>query len=108
VWIGGAFRRTLTATVDRRTTASVTNQLDTAGQWTPLGAFNLGRGEHLITLRYGGSSLAPGSGGFALGMGPLVLSTTTADLPVTYVSPLDARSLCGKRLDWLEALGPRP
>jgi hypothetical protein len=37
-------------------------------------------------------------------MGPVVFSRTTADLPVTYVSPSAARTLCGKRLDWVEAL----
>ena len=35
----------------------------------------------------------------------LVLSTTTAELPVAYVKPGNARSLCGKRLDWVEAVG---
>jgi len=38
--------------------------------------------------------------------GPLVLGRTTADLPVTHVQASNARSLCGKNLDWVEALGP--
>ncbi len=38
-------------------------------------------------------------------MGPVVLGTKTAELPVTFVRPVDARTLCGKRLDWIEALG---
>lgn len=104
-WIGGSFRRTLTLVVDGRKVGSVRHQLNNSGQWTPLGQAALGRGPHTAELRYGGSRLAPGSGGFAFAMGPLVASRETADLPVTYVDPANARSLCGKRLDWVEALG---
>jgi hypothetical protein len=32
------------------------------------------------------------------------LGLSTADSPVTYVQATDAQSLCGKRLDWIEAL----
>jgi hypothetical protein len=106
LWLGGSFRRTLTATVDGRAVGSVSDQLNNSDQWTPLGSATVGAGEHVIALRYGGSRLTPGSGGFAFGMGPLALSTSTAGLPVTYLTPSNARSLCGKRLDWLEALGP--
>jgi len=104
-WLGGSFRRTLTLVVDGRKVGSVRHQLNNAGQWTPLGQAAIGRGSHTAELRYGGSRLAPGSGGFAFAMGPLVASRPTADLPVTYVDPESARSLCGKRLDWVEALG---
>jgi hypothetical protein len=38
-------------------------------------------------------------------MGPLVLGSTPADFPVTYVQPSKARMLCGRNLDWIEALG---
>jgi hypothetical protein len=105
LWLGGSFRRTVTTTVDGHGVGAVTDQLNNDGQWTPLGSATLSPGPHSIALHYGGSSLAPGSGGIAFAMGPLVLSTSTAELPVTYVAPSDARSLCGKRLDWLEAVG---
>jgi hypothetical protein len=104
LWMGGSFRRRLTVTVDGRAVGSVTDQLNNTGQWTPLGLARLSAGRHELVLNYGGSALAPGSGGFPFTMGPLELSTTTARLPVTYVNPADARSLCGKRLDWLEAV----
>ncbi len=39
-------------------------------------------------------------------MGPLVLgATTAADRPVVVIKPSRARSLCGERLDWIEAIG---
>src|SRR5919204_654429 len=36
--------------------------------------------------------------------GPIVLSRETADRPFFYVPASDARSLCGQRLDWVEAV----
>jgi hypothetical protein len=105
VWIGGSFRRTLTVVVDGRQVGSASDQINTSGQWVPLATARLTAGSHDITLRYGGSGLDPGSGGFPFEMGPLVLSTTTAELPVSYLKPADARSLCGRRLDWVEAVG---
>ncbi len=104
LWLGGSFRRTVTAVVDGRRVGAVTHQLNNDGQWTPLGTLRLDAGRHAVELRYGGSRLTPGSGGLPLGMGPLMLSTTTADLPVAYVTPARANSLCGKQLDWLEAV----
>jgi hypothetical protein len=106
LWLGGSFRRTVSAIVDGSDVGSVSDQLNATDQWTPLGAASLNAGSHSIALDYAGSRLAPGTGGFPFGMGPLVLSATTAELPVTYVHPSRARSLCGKRLDWLEAVGP--
>jgi hypothetical protein len=41
----------------------------------------------------------------ALSVGPFAISTATADLPVAYVPASEAESLCGERLDWIEALG---
>jgi hypothetical protein len=35
-----------------------------------------------------------------------MLSTTTAELPVRHLKLSAARSLCGRRLDWLEAVRP--
>ncbi len=106
VWLGGSFRRTVTAAVDGQPVGRVRHQLNNNSQWTPLGEATLGRRGHDIVFRYDGSRFAPGSGGFPFAMGPLILSTSTADVPVTYLRPTEAASLCGKRLDWVEALGP--
>jgi hypothetical protein len=59
----------------------------------------------VVRLRYGGPDLHPGSGDPQFPMGPLVLSRTTAAMPISYVQPENARTLCGKSLDWIEALG---
>ena len=107
LWLGGSFRRTMNVRVDGRGVGSVTHLLNNDKQYTPLAAVPLGRGPHGIELDYGGSRLAPGAGGLPFAFGPLVLSADTSDHTVTYVQPEDARSLCGKRLDWVEALEPR-
>lgn len=104
VWLGGSFRDGLETAVDGRRLSSLRNQLSWSGLYTQLGEVSLAPGTHRVTLRYGGPDLRPGSGGAQFALGPLVLGRTTAELPVTYVQPSEARSLCGKRLDWVEAL----
>lgn len=42
-----------------------------------------------------------------MSLGPLVLSTATADRLVEYPSSAKAGALGGQRLDWIEALGPQ-
>ncbi|HLM26417.1 MAG TPA: hypothetical protein VK304_05560, partial [Thermoleophilaceae bacterium] len=57
-----------------------------------------------VVLRYHGADLHPGSAGEAASAGPLVLGRETANRPVSFVPPSRARSLCGQRLDWVEAV----
>jgi hypothetical protein len=105
VWIGGSFRRTLEISIDGHRLTTGGRQIR-AGEYSPLGDVELRSGSHDVVLRYTAASLSPGSGGAPFELGPLVLSRSTADVPVTYVRPSDAHSLCGKSIDWIEALGP--
>jgi hypothetical protein len=104
LWLGGSFRGHLELAVDGAVVGSARHQLTTFGEYTPLGRVRLPAGAHRLTLRYGGADLHPGSGG-AFPLGPLVLSHGDANRPVTYVQPANARVLCGKSLDWVEAVG---
>jgi hypothetical protein len=106
LWLGGSFRGHLKLAVDGRVVGQARDQLNTYGEFTPLGEVPLPAGVHRLTLRYGGADLHPGSGGGDFPLGPLVLSRGDADRPVTYIRPGNARFLCGKSLDWVEALGP--
>jgi hypothetical protein len=111
VWLGGSFVRRLTASVDGARLGSSSEVLNEAGGWTPLGTIHLAAGPHTITLSYGGSELAPGAGGAGgagpfFSAGPLAVSPVTTSFPVTYVKPADARLLCGRSWDWIDALGP--
>jgi hypothetical protein len=112
LWLGGSFVRRLTTSVDGRPIGSIRNVLNEDGGWTPLGEFQLGVSAHRVTLAYGDSELAPGSGGpGAAGpffpVGPFAVSQVTGSSPVTYLRPPAARTLCGRSWDWIEALGPR-
>jgi hypothetical protein len=110
VWLGGSFFRKVSATVDGIATGSSHEQLNEAGEWTPLGTVRLGIAGQRMTLSHGDADLYPGSGGPGSAGpffrdGPLALAPVTGSLPITYVQPSSARFLCGKRWDWIEALG---
>jgi hypothetical protein len=126
VWLGGSFRGSMEAFVDGRRVGSARGELNySKGQYEQLGSIALTAGRHTLKLHYGGASLRPGSAGDAIlpltteedrgvskrshqpfPVGPLVLSAGTADQKVTYLSPADGGRLCGRMLDWVEALGP--
>jgi hypothetical protein len=106
VWVGGSFRSRLEVTVDGREAGADRQQLNWPGNFAFLGAVTLDAGVHNVSVRYAGPDVFhPGSAGEPpFGTGPLVLAQGTADRPVQYVEPQDARTLCGKNLDWVEAV----
>jgi hypothetical protein len=103
-WIGGSVRSRLKLKVDGGSVGSVAHELNNSGVYSRLGSVDLGMGAHRVDLRYDGPTLAPGSAGPAAPLGPLTLAAGTAPTRVTYLKPGDARSLCGKALDWIEAV----
>jgi hypothetical protein len=105
VWVGGSIRSRVRVDVDGRRVGSARNSLSWPGTFTYLGAVHLTPGRHALRFHYDGPGLRPGSGGIPpFGVGPIVLSAGTPDSRVTYVRPAAARSLCGRSLDWVEAL----
>ena len=111
VWIGGSFTRRLTTSVDGVTIGSAHEVLNGAGDWTPIGSINLRVSAHRIALSYGGAQLYPGGAGPGRAgpifpVGPVAVTPVTGGLPVTYVAPAAAASLCGHAWDWIDALGP--
>jgi hypothetical protein len=111
VWLGGSFTKRLTTSVDGIQIGSTHEVLNEAGDYTPLGDIRLGVSAHRVTLSYADATLAPGAAGAGAAgpffpAGPVALSPPPGDIPVTYVQPSAARSLCGKPWDWIEALGP--
>jgi len=104
VWIGGSFRGRVEIDVDGVSAGSMRNQLSHGGSYAELGSLALRPGRHTITLRYSRGFLHPGNAGDVFPLGPIVLSRETADRPVFYTPVANARSLCGQRLDWIEAV----
>jgi len=108
LWVGESFRGGLRVHVDGRQLGTERHSLSHGGQYVPLGRRTLSAGNHQVQLELSGSDLHPGSRGRPQPVGPLALSTTTADRPVTYVAASRAESLCGRRLDWIEAVAGGP
>jgi hypothetical protein len=105
VWLGGSFVSQLRVSVDGKQLAVHRHVLNWPGQFTPFRAVNLTAGVHRVAVSYAGPDLHPGSGANPpFGAGPLVFSRARPDLSVNYVAASKARSLCGKNLDWIEAL----
>jgi hypothetical protein len=105
-WLPGSFRRRLELSVDGQRVATAQDHLNHPGVDTPFGELALTPGSHRLALTSSAVDFSPGSGGSPLAIGPLVVSRAGSDLPVISVKPADARSLCGRRLDWIEAVAP--
>lgn len=104
-YLQGSVRNRLALVLDGVEIGSVEQQLNESQQFLYFGSALLGSGLHEIELVLDGQSLAPGSGGPPEPIGPLVLSpVANEDPPLREVPATEARTLCGKHLDWVEAL----
>lgn len=105
VWVGGSFSSTLTAKLDGKRVGQQQNQTEWPGNFLYFGSAHLARGTHTLVIKHSGPGWSPGSAAKQpFGLGPFVVARGTDDLNVSYVQPKDAHSLCGKSLDWLEAV----
>src|SRR5206468_2449708 len=99
------FRSKLVASLDGKRVGSARNQLNWPGNFTNLGEAPLSAGSHVLQIRYTGPDLRPGSAGLPpFGLGPFAVVQGTEDRAVMFVRPSQARSLCAKSLDWIEAV----
>ena len=106
VWLGGSYRKRLTLVIDGRTVSVARGAINPGSLFAALADnVRLSRGRHLLELRYQDAGLRPGDGGAPFAMGPLALSLTAGAGAVRYVERGQATALCGRRLDWLEAVG---
>jgi hypothetical protein len=104
-WVGGSLHGSLTLAVDAEIAGEATYHLNNFGQYIPLGELDLEAGEHAAAIGYEHNPLAPGGGGGADAIGPLVLARDDINGTVRYVPAARAGELCGKRWDWIEAIG---
>jgi hypothetical protein len=107
IGVDGSFQSGLELYVNGKRVASARNQLNWPSEYNPLAVVPLRAGSNRVELRYTGPDLHPGSAGTGtgFGLGPVIVgSADPAQLQVRYVTPADARSLCGKSLDWIEAV----
>jgi hypothetical protein len=107
IGIDGDFQSRLELFVGTKRVAAARHVLNWPTEYNPLATVHLKKGTVRLTLRYDGPDIHPGSAGIGtgFGLGPLVIGRAdAAALPVTYVKPARARTLCGKSLDWIEAI----
>ena len=105
VWVGGSFSSTLSATIDGQEVGHQENQTEWPGNFLYFGSAVLTRGTHILVIKHTGPGFGPGSAAAQpFGLGPLAIAQGTDLRYVTYVQPQEAHSLCGKSLDWVEAL----
>ncbi|HEX5610065.1 MAG TPA: hypothetical protein VFX45_08240 [Solirubrobacterales bacterium] len=104
-YLQGSVRNRLAVVLDGVEIGAVEQQLNESQQFLYFGTALLSSGLHEIALVLDGQSLAPGSGGPPEPIGPLVLGpTANQDPPMLEVPTAAAQTLCGKQLDWVEAL----
>lgn len=104
-YLQGSVRNRLVLVVDGVEVGSVEEQLNENKQFLYFREAPLSAGTHVVSLVLDGQTLAPGSGGPPEPIGPLVLSPVSAeDLPVRELPATRAKALCGRHLDWVEAL----
>jgi hypothetical protein len=104
VWIAGDWFGLASVSIDGRTVGSLRHELNWPGLYTDLGSTPLAAGRHQVTIRYDRGGWRPGSGGTPFAFGPVALSPVDEREPVASVSPDNVLSLCGKPLDWVEAV----
>ncbi|HYX75943.1 MAG TPA: hypothetical protein VE757_02095, partial [Gaiellaceae bacterium] len=104
-WLAGDWYGNATVWVDGRKVGSKREELNWPGLFTDLGTIDLSPGSHRVRITVDKGGWHPGSGGASYSFGPLTLSPLdTRRNEVDSVPPSQARSLCGRRLDWIEAV----
>ena len=105
LWIGGSDHGEVEVRIDGKSVGAETRILDHVGQYRELGTAKLSGGTHRIALSYDRGGPAPGANEDPSAIGPIALSTATgADSRLLTVPLPDAASLCGRPLDWVEAV----
>lgn len=108
-WLGGSFSRGFEVGIDGHRVGEARWRLNNLGQYARLGEVELTKGRHLVTLEHAGRGLHPGSGSRLEGLGPFSLEPAGARTRLVEVRPDQAaQRLCGKSIDWIEAVTTSP
>jgi hypothetical protein len=103
-WLGGDWYGNASISVDGNKTGSKREELNWPGVYSQLGTARLTPGRHVVTIRYSPGGWRAGSGAQPYSFGPAALSSVDNREPVETIPVSQARSLCGRRLDWVEAV----
>ena len=102
VWLQGTFSRRLIVQINGRVVGTIHRQIGTAGQFLKVGTVQLQAGEQRVDIVRPDSFYTPGNAVGGELLGPLVLVRGDSPPPVAEIAPGQARSLCAKKLEWIE------
>jgi hypothetical protein len=77
--------------------------VNTNGEWLPAGSVQVGAGRHRLALVRPHGDFGPGDG-YRGTTGPVVFQARSDRAKL--IRTTDPKRLCGRRLDWIEALRP--
>jgi hypothetical protein len=100
VWVKGGGGRPLRVSVDGHAVGAQ-RQINTPGQWLPIGRVTLPAGSHELRLSRPGAGLEPGNGVNGP-VGGIALERLSGQRPLVTVPRSRAASLCGRPWDWIE------
>jgi hypothetical protein len=104
VWLGGSISGPVTVAVNGTSIGTARYEVQEDGQYVPFDSVGLQAGRYELSVSYDGGDWRPGSGGPPATVGPLVLEPLEPEHPPFTIPLTAARSLCGRELDWVEAL----
>ena len=102
VWIGGGVPGEVTLAADGRRLRTMNHRLNRVGDYEPAATTELAAGRHRLTVHYEERLVSGRSDNQTLG--PLALTPVGPPAKPVYLAARDADSLCGRRLDWVEAV----
>ncbi|MCO5315811.1 MAG: hypothetical protein M9938_06595 [Solirubrobacterales bacterium] len=104
VWLGGSVRGRAEVRIGGVSAGSVRGVLNNNGQYMELEELDLAAGPAAVTVTYErAGALRPATRDYPFGFGPVVIQPVGE--PQLIRLPADrAEQLCGKRLDWIEAV----
>jgi hypothetical protein len=101
--IQGSFGRGYEVWLDGRPVGRIEHHVNGRDLFGHVTSMFLQPGKHTVTLFRGGGSLEPGDGLLEM-LGPILLTQDLPDSGVHRIEPARATSLCGRWLDWVEAV----
>ena len=105
LWVQGDLPRAVAVTLDRRAVGTAQGA-DTPGGWLSAGAIELTAGRHLLGVVRGGGGLEPGDGSTQASIGAVAAVSEGQPERIVSAARSGWRSICGRRADWVELVGP--
>ncbi len=104
VWLRGDFGRRVTISVDGREIGSAAEQSGNSGNYARPFDVTLDAGRHVLTIDRAGGGLEPGDGSPSRLLAVVFEPLPSGPPAVRELAPGDWRELCGRRVDWVEAV----